>query len=178
MKKFFASLLIVAIGVGFINAQTDFFLNITNYVPYLEQYPQISQASSEFSRELSRLTSYIPSPSEIIAYIKGEELPIDPEDVATNAYISDSPMLSFYPNENISMRLSEDNLSLEIFGITKTAEKKHLVLTFDAQGETLEQINIPTKTDGTFNKSVRIPDTQSESVRALLPCRGRRCRGV
>ena len=69
MKKFFASLLIVAIGVGFINAQTDFFLNITNYVPYLEQYPQISQASSEFSRELSRLTSYIPSPSEIIAYI-------------------------------------------------------------------------------------------------------------
>lgn len=164
MKKFFASLLIVAIGVGFVNAQTDFFLNITNYVPYLEQYPQISEASSEFSRNLSRFTSYIPSPSEIIAYLKGEELPIDPEDVATNAYISDSPMLSFYPNENISMQLSEDKTAIEVFGITKTAEKKHLVLTFDAQGETLDQINIPTKTDGTFNKSVQIPDTQSQAL--------------
>ena len=37
IKKFFAILLILAIGIAVINSQTDFFLNFGSYVPYLKE---------------------------------------------------------------------------------------------------------------------------------------------
>ena len=108
-------LLIFVIGICVINAQTDFFLNLGNYFPVLEEkYPQIVRTVSNLSERLSSVTELIPSPSEIIAKIKHEEMPIDPSDVAVNAYISNSPMLSFYPKENISIIVDYDDEDLSL----------------------------------------------------------------
>lgn len=125
-----------------INSQTDFFLNFGSYVPYLkENCPEVTESVSALSERLSRVTDYIPTPSELMAMIKQEDLPIDPSDVAVNAYIQNSPMLSFYPNENISMIADYDRI--QIFGIVGSRSKSNLIAAFiDENGETLEQVSI------------------------------------
>ena len=168
MKKVITFLVILAIGVGVINAQTDFFLNISKYIPELEQYPIVTNMSADFSAALSKITSVIPTPSQIVAYIKNEELPIDPEDVAQNAYIADSPMLTFYPDENISMRINDEGDKLDVFGITNSEYKKYLVVCFDDYKETVEQTTIPTTAEGVFNKSIKIPDTDANELKVTV----------
>ena len=167
-KKIIAFVLILCIGVGVLNAKTDFFLNITNYIPELEEYPMVGRVIGDFSVKLAEITSIIPTPSEIIAYIKNEELPIDPDDVAHNAYISDSPMLSFFPEENISMQISDDGNHLEVFGVTNSDFKKYLVVCLDHNGETIEQTTFPVSIEGTFNKSVKIPKTNAQQLKVTV----------
>ncbi|MGN0107770.1 MAG: transglutaminase domain-containing protein [Hominilimicola sp.] len=167
-KKFIAVLLILVIGICIINAQTDFFLNFGSYAPAIEEkFPQVSEAISAGSERLSLLTDYIPSPSEIIAMIKHEEPPIDPSDVATNAYIENSPMLTFYPNENIGMIVDYDTVN--IFGTVASKNKAHLIADFsDENGETLDQVSMSANSDGEFNKKIDIPDTDSLSIRLAV----------
>ena len=53
IKKFFAILLILAIGIAVINSQTDFFLNFGSYVPYLkENCPEVTDSVSALSERL------------------------------------------------------------------------------------------------------------------------------
>ena len=159
LKRLIALLLIIAIGVCIINSQTDFFLNFGSYVPVIEEkYPEISDAVSDGSKNLSQITDKIPSITEIIAMIKNEEMPIDPSDVATNAYTKDSPMLSFFPDENIGIMTDFD--TVQIFGSVDSANKSHLIAAFtDESGETLEQISISTNSDNEFNKTITIPES-------------------
>lgn len=164
IKRFIAILLILAIAVCIINAKTDFFLNFGSYVPFVEEnYPEVAENISYLSERLAMLTDMIPSPREIIADIKHEELPIDPSDVATNAYIADSPMLSFYPQENIGVLADFD--TVQIFGQTSSGDKAHLIADFtDESGETLDQVPINTNTDGTFNKVISVPDSDYNEI--------------
>ncbi len=157
MKKdkeifFLPYFLILAIGIAVINSQTDFFLNFGSYVPYLkENCPEVTESVSALSERLSRVTDYIPTPSELMAMIKQEDLPIDPSGVAVNAYIQNSPMLSFYPNENISMIADYDRI--QIFGIVGSRSKSNLIAAFiDENGETLEQVSITANSENSFNK--------------------------
>lgn len=163
-KKFIAVLLVAAIAVCVINAETDVFLNFDSYAPsFAEKFPQISSVISDASQRLSRLTDYIPSPSEIVAMIKDEELPIDPADVATNAYIENSPLLTFYPNENIGMIVDYD--TIQIFGTTASKSKAHLIVEFtDENGESVEQVSVSVDSDNEFNKTITIPDTDGLSL--------------
>ena len=46
-----------------------------------------------YTSRLSRVTDYIPTPSELMAMIKQEDLPIDPSDVAVNAYIQNLSLI-------------------------------------------------------------------------------------
>lgn len=163
-KKFIAVLLVAAIAVCVINAETDVFLNLSSYAPsFAEKFPQISSAISDASENLSRLTDYIPSLSEIVAMIKDEELPIDPADVATNAYIENSPLLTFYPNENIGMIVDYD--TIQIFGTTASKSKAHLIVEFtDENGESVEQVSVSVDSDNEFNKTITIPDTDGLSL--------------
>lgn len=167
-KRFILFVLCFVVAIGTINAKTDFFLNIAKYFPSLSQYPLATQMSEDFSIALSGITDRIPSLSQITAYLKGEEMPIDPEDVATNAYITDSPMLSFYPGENISFRLSDNSTSVEVFGITNSPNKKHLVLTFESGRESIDQAHIDTLGDGTFNRTIKIPQTEQSSLDVVI----------
>ncbi len=154
-------LLIFVIGICVINAQTDFFLNLGNYFPVLEEkYPQIVRTVSNLSERLSSVTELIPSPSEIIAKIKHEEMPIDPSDVAVNAYISNSPMLSFYPKENISIIVDYDEV--KVFGIVVSKNKSNLIAAFtDENGESIKQESISADSHNEFNKTIKIPETEN-----------------
>lgn len=168
LRKFIAVLLILAIGICIINAQTDLFLNFGSYLPAVEEkFPEFSEGVSAFSERLASLTDYIPSPSEIIAKIKGEEMPIDPSDAATNAYIENSPMLTFYPDENIGM--ITDYNTVNIFGTVASKNKSHLIADFsDENGETLDQVSISANSDGEFSREIDIPDTDSLSIRLAV----------
>ncbi|MCC8169207.1 MAG: transglutaminase-like domain-containing protein [Oscillospiraceae bacterium] len=161
MKKFIAFILILTIGICVVNSETDFFLHFGDYVPQAaENFPEAVDTISELSMKLSDITDMLPSPAEIVAMIKNEEMPIDPSDIAVNAYISDSPMLSFYPDENISIMVTEDG-NLAVFGITPSVNKKNLIVQIsDVSGETLEQSTISVDGTNRFNKTVAIPETE------------------
>lgn len=159
-RNFILFILALFLSVLIINAKTDFFYNITSYIPALENHRIAASMITDASKALSELTSSIPTPSEIIASIKGEELPIDPEDVAHNAYISDSPMLTFYPHENISVMTDETGTAVSVFGIVADASKSHLIVNFsDAASEQLDQTSIAADTSMQFNKTIDIPET-------------------
>lgn len=154
-------LLILVIGICIVNAQTDFFLSLGSYFPVLEEkYPNFVRTVSNLSEGLSSVTDLIPSPSEIIAKIKHEEMPIDPSDVAVNAYISNSPMLSFYPKENISLIVDYDEI--KIFGIVSSKNKSNLIAAFtDENGTSIKQESISADLSNEFNKTVKIPETEN-----------------
>lgn len=146
--------------VAFLNAKTDFFYNISDYVPKLAQYPLITRMISDASAALADVTSVIPTPREIVAMIKDEELPIDPEDVAHNAYIEDSPLISFYPKENIGVIVNQEENSVNIFGISTNSMKQYMVANFsDVSDEHLDQTSFGVNYDMQFNRKIDIPET-------------------
>lgn len=168
IKRFIAVLLLTAIAVCIINAKTDLFLNFGSYFPEAEeQYPEVTSFISRTSEKLSLITDYIPSPSELWASITHKEMPIDPTDAASNAYIENSPMLTFFPNENIGMLVDFD--TIEIFGITSSRNKSHLVAEFsDENGESINQVSFSVNSEGEFNKTITIPDTESLSIKTAV----------
>ena len=168
MKKFLGiilALLCVVLGLCAVNYETDFFSDIGTYIPALEEkHPELTERIEKFSKDISGFIHQIPTPSELRAMITGEELPIDPSDVATNAYIKDSPMLTFNPNENISMRVT-DYGTLEMFGIVSSRDKAWLVVCFNTpDGETIEQVTVSTNDDYTFYKDMDIPETEHHTL--------------
>ena len=164
IKRILIVLIILAIGISFINAKTDFFINIGTYIPYLEEnFPKVTETISNAAEKLADITDHIPSLAEIKARIKHEEPPIDPSDVAVNAYIENSPMLTFYPKENISVIV--DYNTVQLFGITASKDKAHLVVNFvDDNGETLDQTSFAVDGNGVFNKTIDIPDSDSYTL--------------
>ncbi len=161
LKKLIAVLLILAIGICIINSETDLFLNFGSYAPKIsELYPEAVDKITDTSKKLSAITDRIPSLAEISAFIKNEEMPIDPSDVATNAYTKDSPMLSFFPDENIAVITEFD--TVQLFGTVDSQNKAHLIAAFtDENGETLEQVSISTNSENEFNKTITIPETDA-----------------
>ncbi len=168
MKKFFGfilALLCIALGICAVNYETDFFRNIGEYIPALEEkHPELTDGISRLSSDLSGLIHQIPTPAELKAIISGGELPIDPSDVAVNAYIKNSPMLAFCPVENISMRVT-DSRTLEIFGVVSSGDRAWLVVCFNTpDGETVSQETIETNSSYEFYKELDIPETQSHTL--------------
>jgi hypothetical protein len=165
-KRFVIFLLLFSALIIIINSETDFFLNIGKYVPALEEKsPAAVEKISMASQKLSDFTDMIPTPSEMIAIIKNEELPIDPSDVAVNAYITDSPMLSFFPKENASV-IIEDGKKLNLFGIISSPERQHLIITFsDSTSANLEQVSVSANNEGKFTKTVTIPQTNENELK-------------
>ena len=164
IKKIIAVILLLALSVCIINSQTDLFLNFASYAPSIaEKYPAAAQFVTDASERISLVTDNIPSPSEIIAMIKHEEPPVDPSDAAANAYIENSPMLTFYPKENIGIVV--DYNTVDIFGVVDSRAKSHLIAEItDENGETLDQVSLSANSSGEFNKKTDIPETESLSM--------------
>ncbi len=161
MKKFFKFifvLLILLLGLLAINNETDFFEHIGNYIPAIEEkYPAAAEKISNISNDIAAFSHQIPSWQELKALIKGEEPPIDPSDAAANAYVKDSPLLSFCPNENISIRV--DGSTLEIFGIVDSYNKSNLVVCLnESEDNTVVQESVPTDSSYEFYRSIEIPE--------------------
>lgn len=170
VKRFFATIFITAIiimsAAVVINAKTDFFINIGRYIPALEQnYPLAAKKISDAADELQYYTSHLPTPREIYASITKTELPIDPDDVASNIYYSSDSMLNFYSNHNVSIEII-DGGKFDIYGVTHSPNEKYLVFQcLDESGEVLEQIVTSANADGLFRKIFTIPrDTHQLAI--------------
>ena len=160
--------LTIVLGVTallYINAETDLISNLGEHLHALEaRAPEFTAMIERGSAYVSDLTDLIPSPSELIAYIKNEPLPIDPADVAVNAYIKNSPMLSFYPNSNLCVKMTAAN-ELRIFGVSGSKERSHLIVRLSCAGDDkLEQYSISVNSDGEFDKTIKIPDCDDSLI--------------
>lgn len=165
MKKFIAFVLIAA-ALLTVNAQTDFFSDFGSHAPAIEErFPDVVRGIEKGSAYISDITDLIPSPSELVALIKNEKLPIDPSDVAVNAYIENSPMMSFYPDENLSIKM-KDSSYVRIFGISASKEKSHLIVRFASDSDDkLDQISVSTDAEGEFDKTIKIPECSDDKIR-------------
>ncbi len=164
IKRFFVFIIVLFVSVAIINIKTDFFFNISDYIPAVSQYPLAEQIIKDASASLAEVTAQIPTPREIIAAVKNEELPIDPEDVAHNAYIADSPLISFYPHENIGITVNDDN-SINIFGISTSQSKQYMIVNFsDDTSEELDRAHIRVNSDMRFNERISIPESECNKI--------------
>ncbi len=168
MKRFIKYTAFFAVILAFltaaVNTETDLLSSFELYAPeFCASFPEVNNTLKSLSAAISHITDNIPSTAEIAAMIKHEELPIDPEDVAYNAFIEDSPMLTFYPKENISAVMTSDGIS--VFGVTSDKNKSHLIVNINTlSGEQLDQTSFACDSDGKFSKTVKIPDTDESTL--------------
>lgn len=165
-KRLFLFLVLLLILTVIVNSETDVFINIGKYIPSLEESsPALVRAVSQASERVSEFTDMIPSPAEIIAYIKNEELPINPSDVAVNAYITDSPMLSFFPDDNICAVMDSDK-KLRLFGLITSKDRQHLVISIsDMSDNKLLQVTASVNKDNEFSKTITLPSTDADKLK-------------
>ena len=162
MKKFILWVVIIATAFMVVNSKTDFFRHFGDYAPAIEEkFPDAVITIEEASGYVYDFTGYLPTWGELMAILKNEEMPIDPQDVAVNAYIENSPMLTFYPYENVSAKIKDGKL-LRLFGVT---DKKHLVIRFsDAENEKLDQVTTSVNSEGEFDKTIEIPKSDADKI--------------
>ncbi len=159
-KRTFILIVLILLAAIFINAKTRFFKDIGKYIPYLEtNYPFLVEYISDASDYMNEAVSHLPTIREIIAEIKGTEVQISAEDVANNIYYSSDSALSFYPDCNISVQITDDN-KLSVYGINNEPSEKYIVYRFlDESGEVLYQATGETNSDGSYASLLDIPDT-------------------
>ena len=165
MKKLICSLLAAVVLLLVINEYTSFFSDFGSYAPALEKnFPDAVEAVEQASDYASDFTDFLPTPAELIAIIKNEPMPIDPEDVAVNAYIEDSPMLTFYPKENISAKI-KDGEYIRLFGVSHDDERQHFVVRFsDGENDEIDQTTMSVDSSGEFDKLIKIPKTNKKRL--------------
>lgn len=148
-----AILLVVAVIV---NARTFFFKDIGTYIPFIEEKsPYTAQYLSELSDAVNADLKSIPFIGEYLVVAYEVDLPIDPSDVAGNAYQASDTMLTFNDKQNISVDVNGG--FLEIYGITNS--ERYLVYQFlSPEGEVLDQVPDECDADGKFLKKLVIPD--------------------
>jgi len=159
MKKFIKTLTIMLIiataSVYFINSETDFFRNFSDYCPHMaEKFPMLSSMFFD----ISELLSTVPEPGQIKEHLTKEEMPVDPDSFAENAYIKNSPLLTFFENESAGIMIN-DGRSLTIFGVLNELGRSNLALRFrDESGDTVYENFFSTDTALEFTKTIDIPD--------------------
>lgn len=162
IKRIFVLLVLVAAAAVFINANTRFFKDISKNVPWIaENFPEAAEFISESSDRINEMISHIPSPREMIAHIRGTELPIDPEDTAYNIYYSSDTMLNFFPKQNISAAVSNGD-EIDVYGVG-SSDEKYLVYQFlSSSGEVLDQYTGSADSEGKFRKVMHIPSDSKQ----------------
>lgn len=151
LKRLVLTIVVLFLGVYIINSETSFFKTLKENNPsVLEDYPIVAS--------LDKFFSGLPTISQIKENLTREEMPLEPEDFAENAYIKNSPLLTFYENESVGIT-SEDG-SFKIFGITTELAHPNLLLEITkADGEVIEEISFGTDTEFKFSKTIKIPET-------------------
>lgn len=165
IKRLVIAALLIFLSLLIINKETDWLSAFPERAPAISaRFPGTSQRITELSEQLSVLTDPLPSFEQLIAILKNEEIPIDPEDVAHNAYISDSPMLMFYPDENAAVTLEDGRLS--VFGVMKDKSRSHLILQLNTpEGEEVSRASLAAGNDGLFKKEIKLPRGEAEGQR-------------
>lgn len=165
MKKLIIGILASVIALVFINAKTDLFSNLGKNAPFLqENFPELTETIEDAADHVKNFTDRIPTFRELVAIIKDEPLPIDPADVAVNAYIKNSPMLTFYPTENVSAKMTADN-RLRLFGISPSNERSNFIITFSVGSNELERTSTSVDRNDEFDKTIKIPETNADVIK-------------
>lgn len=151
LKRLVLTIIILFLGVYVINSETSLFKTIKENNPsLLEDCPIIAK--------LDKFFFGLPTISQIKENITREEMPLEPEDFAENAYIKNSPLLTFYENESVGITLEDG--SFKLFGITTELAHPNLLLELtNADGEVVQEISFATDTQFKFSKTIKIPDT-------------------
>lgn len=163
-KRIFIVCFILAVASVVINSHTRFFKDIGTYIPYLgSHYPFLCEYIGDLSDKTNEELSKLPTPREMYAKFRHVELPIDPDDVASNSYYASDTMLNFYNKQNFSVAVN--GTELDAYGVMKDENDKYIVYRFlDSNGETLEQFTDETDTDGNYRKIMRIPNNSYQFV--------------
>lgn len=159
---FFA--LVLAIGLVVLNSRTRFFKDIGKNIPFLDNFaPGFSDSVSYYSDKVNEYVSLIPSPQELWASITKTELPIDPEDVAANAYLRSDTMLNFYNGENISVAPGRN--TLDVYGVTHRSDERYLVYRIvDKDMNTLSEARAQCDFSGQYRAVIDIPSGADQLV--------------
>ncbi|MBQ7974644.1 MAG: transglutaminase domain-containing protein [Clostridia bacterium] len=166
MKKIITRLALTVIAVFLtvyvVNSETDFFKSFSENNPQLaEKAPILSSAMEDIAGWFSK----IPTLSQIKENLTKEEMPVEPETFAENAYIKDSPLLTFYRNESAGLTVNDDN-TFTFFGVLSDVEKSNLVLRIITPGgDVIGEQNFATDTEFQFSKTIKIPDTEEDRLR-------------
>ena len=152
---FFA--LVLAIVLVVLNSRTRFFKDIGKNIPFLDNFaPGLSDSVSYYSDKVNEYVALIPSPQELWASITKTELPIDPEDVAANAYLRSDTMLNFYNGENISVAPGRN--TLDVYGVTHRSDERYLVYRIvDKDMNTLSETRTQCDFSGQYRAVIDIP---------------------
>ena len=152
------SILAAAAAVVVINAKTRFFKDIGTNLPFIgDNFPELAWGISELSDELNEQVYRLPSPAELFAMLRHTELPIDPDDIATNVHYSSDTMINFYNNNNVSVAVSGNEL--DVYGVMGNSQSRYLAYQFLSQnGDVLGQFTDTCDANGNYRKVMTIPD--------------------
>lgn len=158
IKRFFTAVILILATAVIINHQTRFFKDIGVNIPIIaEKYPTLAENISKLSDTVNETISHIPSPREILAKIRNTDVPVAPDDAASNIYYASDEMLTFYADRTVAVSVSDDRLTVS--GVSQKSEDKYLVYRFlDAEGNVLDQITDSANSQGQFAKQMNIPD--------------------
>ena len=162
MKKFIRKVIIISLvlfsGLYILNSETDTLKNFRERHPVIARsFPYVATAAENISDWFSK----IPSISQLGAHITNEEMPMDPDDFAENAYIKNSPLLTFYENESVGITVNNDN-TVTLFGILQKTGKANIAVQFLADsGDVIHEESFAADTEYKFSKTLTIPETDS-----------------
>ncbi len=145
-----------------VNSETDFFKAFSENNPEIsEKAPWLAYAMDNIGTSFSKL----PTISQFKENLIKEEMPVEPETFAENAYIKDSPLLNFYKNESMGITVNNDN-TFTLFGVLSDVKKSNLVIRIITQnGDIISEQNFATDTEYQFSKTIKIPKTDQTRLR-------------
>lgn len=166
VKKLFTRILltvvVVFLTIYIVNSETDFFKAFSENNPEIaEKAPWFSQKMEDIGNSFSK----IPTLSQLKESFIKEEMPVEPETFAENAYIKDSPLLNFYKNEGMGITVNSDN-TFTLFGVLADVKKSNLVIRImSTKGDIISEQNFATDTEYQFSKTIKIPKTDETRLR-------------
>ncbi len=161
IRRLVIGLLILFVAVVITSVETDFFANIEEYIPGVEDNAPIVKDIADWIEDM---TEPIPSFSQLIATIKGEPLPVDPEDFVVGSYNSLSPMLNFYSDDTVGVLINAKD-EISVFGIVKDAKRSNILIVLtDASGNEITRESVSSNVNFEFHKNFKIPKTETNII--------------
>lgn len=161
IKGFLPAVLLLFLAAYVVNSETDFFKSFDeNYPTVAQKAPIVSKTATGISEFFSKL----PTISQIKENITKEEMPVEPEAFAENAYVKDSPLLSFYENETVGITINDDG-TFTVFGILSELAKSNIVVRLNNEsGKAISETTFATDTSFEFSKTIKIPQTKEKRL--------------
>ena len=153
IKRLIWGILFLFLITVVVSVETDFFINIEQYIPGVENYPAVLEVADN----INKMTENIPTVSQIIEMVKDKSLPVDPNAFAEGCVDSASPMLNFYSEETLGITVVDNELC--VFGVVNDESMKNiLIILNDSEGEEIKRDSTAVSTSSyEFRKDIKLP---------------------